>query len=395
MPVNQFTNQNNQAANEKTDHLPTMQIAVNVCTAQGKRTPAEKTIVYIGAYSSSTGAGIYTFTMDRITGELIQLFDPVQIENPSYLILDQSKHFLYCVMETTKYNCDIAGGGVAAFHINEDGSLKFLNQQPTYGDEPCYLSVDKQNRFLLTANYGSGSMSVFPLNIDGSIKPCLGKVAHSGSGPVKERQSSPHVHFTGFTADEKYLLAVDLGIDQVKFYQINTENNGITPEPNMTIQCKAGSGPRHLVFHKDTAYVINELSSDIGVFSFKNGQFVPKQYISTIPDDVKEPNAPAALKLSKDGGLLFASNRGHDSIAVFKIKNNGLLELSQCLPSGNSGPRDLAIDPQENFLLVANETGNQVNVLAINHKTKLIGATRYSASIHRPSCIQFGTTLME
>lgn len=358
---------------------------------QKKRELTGKTIAYIGAYSSDTGAGIYTFKMDRDTGELTQLFEPVRIENPSYLILDKSKQFLYCVMETTEYSRDIAGGGVAAFQINCDGNLKFINKQPTYGDEPCYLSIDQKNHFLLAANYGGGSISVFPLSVDGSIQPSVHMIAHSGSGPVKERQSSPHVHFTEFTADEKYLLAVDLGIDEVKFYKLDAEHDSIIPEPGMTIKCKAGSGPRHLVFHDDTAYVINELSSDIGVFSFVNSRFVSKQYISTIPDDYKGANAPAALKLSKDGRLLFASNRGHNSISVFHIKDDNSLELLQCFPSGSSGPRDFAIDPEEKFVLIANETGNQVNIQTINHETKSIKPTKYSVSLYRPSCVQFWT----
>lgn len=346
-------------------------------------------IVYIGAYSSDTGAGIYTFRMDRDTGELTQLFDPVRIENPSYLTIDKSRQILYCVMETTEYSSGIAGGGVAAFRIGGDGSLMFMNKQPTHGAEPCHLSVDQERHFLLTANYGGGSMAVFPLDADGSIKPSLAVLAHSGSGPVKDRQSSPHVHFTGFTADETHFYAVDLGTDQVLFYQMNAEHDSILPEPGMTIPCKAGSGPRHLVFHKDTAYVINELSSDIGVFSFENNHFVPRQCISTIPDDFKGANAPAALKLSKDGKLLFASNRGHDSISVFHIKEDNLLERLYCCPSGNSGPRDFAIDPDERFVLVANETGNQVNVQTINHETRFIEPTGHFVNLHRPSCVQF------
>lgn len=350
-------------------------------------------IVYIGAYSSDTGAGIYTFQMDQTTGELAPLFAPIQIENPSYLVLDHSRRFLYCVTETTEYGGGIAGGGVAAFHINGDGSLKLINKQPTYGNEPCYLSVDQENRFLLAANYGGGSMSVFPLSADGSIKPCLHTVRHSGSGPVGGRQDAPHVHFTGFTEDEKHLFAIDLGIDQVKFYQMDAEHGSITPEPGLTIPCKSGSGPRHLVFHGDTAYVVNELSSDIGVFSLEKGRFVPKQYISTLSDGEKGSNAPAAIRLSKDGNLLFASNRGHDSIAVFQIRDDRLLEPPLCFPSGNSGPRDFAIDPEENFIVIANETGNQVNVQRLDRESKSIGPTRYSVRLYRPSCVQFGMIL--
>lgn len=358
---------------------------------QEKRKLADQVIAYIGTYSSDTGAGIYTFKMDGVTGELTQLFDPVQIDNPSYLILSKSGQFLYCVLETTEYSGGIAGGGVAAFYINCDGGLKFINKQPTYGDTPCYLSVDQENHFLLAANYGSGSMSVFPLNMDGSIKPSLPVIIHSGKGPVKDRQSSPHVHFTGFTDDETYLFAVDLGLDQVKFYKIDTEHNSIIPELDMTIKCKPGSGPRHLVFHNNTAYVINELSSDIGVFSLENHKFVPKQYIPTIPHDYKGENAPAALKIPKNGSMLFASNRGHDSISVFHIKDDNSLELLHCLPSGNSGPRDFAIDPKEKFMLITNETGNQINVQKINHKTKSIEPTSHFVSLYWPSCVQFWT----
>lgn len=351
----------------------------------------EKTIVSIGSYSSGTGAGIYTFELDCLTGELRQLFEPVKIENPSYLILSHDRRFLYCVMETEKYKGSIAGGGVAAFRVGKNGSLKFLNEQPTHGEEPCHLCADRKNRFLLAANYGGGSFSVFPLDEDGSIKPCLHTVFHSGGGPVKGRQDSPHVHFTGFTPEGKLFYTVDLGTDQVMFYREDADYQTITPIPELTIFCRAGSGPRHLIFSENTVYVVNELSSDIGVFSLESGRFVPKQYISTVFDGRKGPNAPAALKISKTGTLLFASNRGHDSIAVFQIRKNRLLDPLCCFSSGSTGPRDFALSPDEKFMLIANETGNQVTVKAVNPVSRATGPTAYSVRLHRPSCILVST----
>lgn len=350
-------------------------------------------IVYIGAYSSQSGEGIYTYEMNPESGRLTQLFAPVKIENPSYLTFDSNRKFLYCVMETTEYSSGVAGGGVAAFRINVDGSLKFLNQQPTSGNEPCYLNVDRTNRFLVAANYGSGSFSIFPLDDDVSIQPCLRTICNSGSGPVAERQSSPHVHFTGFTADDQYLFAVDLGIDQVKFYRWDAEHGSVTPAPDMTIFCRPGSGPRHLVLHHNIAYVANELSSDIGVFSFESGRFVPKQYISTVPDAYQGWNAPAALKLSRDGHQLFVSNRGHDSISAFRIRDDNRLERMQCLSAGSSGPRDFSVDPQEKFLLAANETGNQVNVHKMSRNSNFMESTGYSVALYRPSCVLFQKTI--
>jgi 6-phosphogluconolactonase len=345
-------------------------------------------IVYIGSYSSEHGEGLYTFGLDRRSGELSQLFDPIRIENPSYLALDPSGRHLYCALETERLG-GRAGGGVASFSVGSGGRLEFLNRQPSCGNDPCYVSLDGQGRFLTAANYGSGSFSIFPLAEDGSIRPCLRTVVHSGSGPVRGRQDVPHMHCTGFTPGGEYLYAVDLGIDRVKFYRVGEGCSTIAPEPSLTIRCRPGSGPRHLVFRGGTAYVVNELSSDISVFSLEQGRFRLKQDCPVLPYPGKGTNAPAALRLSGDGNWLFISNRGDDSIAAFRINGEGLLEPQWCVPSEGSGPRDFALDPEEKFLLAADETSGRVAVMAVEPGFRSLSFTGHSACLHRPSCVLF------
>ncbi|MDF2632265.1 MAG: hypothetical protein K0Q85_861, partial [Caproiciproducens sp.] len=213
-----------------------------------------KTMVYIGSYSAVSGEGIYTFEFDNTTGKLNTAFAPVHADNPSYLTLSSDKRHLYAVLETGEFH-GINGGGVAAYAIDNKGGLTFLNESPTMGLDPCYLSTDRSNSLLVTSNYSSGSLSVFSLEQQGAIEPCLLVETHTGSGPDQERQEMPHVHFTDFTPDGQYICAVDLGIDTVKFYRFDKKTNSLHTEDRLNIILRPGSGPRHIVFHEGMRFV--------------------------------------------------------------------------------------------------------------------------------------------
>ena len=350
----------------------------------------EKTMVYIGSYSAVSGEGIYSFVLDGTTGQLTPQFAPIQVRNPSYLSLSSSKQYLYAVLETSELN-GISGGGVAAYAINDNGSLTPINSRNTYGSDPCYLSTDSGNSFLVAANYGSGSFSVFPIEQQGAIKPCSLVVNHTGSGHDPERQASPHVHFSDFTPDGELICAVDLGLDEVKFYHLDKRTGDLQIDDKLTITLHPGSGPRHLVFREqgEWVYIVTELSSEIAVFKYIDGQYKPRQYLSTLPADFKENNAAAALHLSPNGQFLYVSNRGHDSIAAFKVGEDGLLAQCGIYPAHGRGPRDFAINPQGDFLLVANEQSNEVVVLKLDSISGALAPTGISIKLHSPTCIQF------
>lgn len=350
----------------------------------------EKTVAYIGSYSSSSGEGIYSCVLDRPSGKLIQAHAPVKAENPSYLAMNEDETRLYSVMETDTFHGN-KGGGVSAFSVDASGGLSPLGSQPTLGENPCYLSTD--GRYLLCANYTGGSMTVFPLEKDGSILPQSSLTVHSGSGPIPERQSEPHVHCADFAPGGNLIFAVDLGLDAVKFYRLN-RSDGTVSKAVAEMKLRPGSGPRHAVFMEGlkTACVINEIASDIAVFRYDDGfRFEPAQYISTLPIGFRGENTAAAVRLSPDGRFLYASNRGHDSIAAFRVCEDGLLEAVGFFPSGGRGPRDIAIDPQGEFLLAANEKSGNVAVFRLDRETGVPEPAGEGVSLHSPVCIRFHT----
>lgn len=346
------------------------------------------TMIYIGSYSSGSGEGITMFTLDSNTGRLSPAFEPVKITNPSYLAFSREESILYTVMETDRFD-GRHGGGVAAFSVDTAGRLTMINAQPTYGRCPCYLSADRRGQVLLAANYWEGTCSAFPLTQGGQILPNSAIVRHTGCGPVKERQETPHVHFADYTPDGKYAYTVDLGTDSVDFYTY--DDAVLTQEPSLTIRLRPGSGPRHMIFAPKApyAYIVNEISSEVTVVKYKeNYQSEIIQYVSTLPEDFDTENTAAAVLLSADGRFLYASNRGHDSVAVYAVGHDGCLSRIGFCPSGGNGPRDIRLTPDGSWLLAANEKSNNVAVLRLNQQTGMPEPTGISAAVHSPVCIR-------
>lgn len=367
-----------------------------------------KYIAYVGTYTYGESEGIYIFSLDTSTGRFEPIGVSKKLENPSYLAISKDSKYLYTVMETDEFNGE-KGGAVGSFLINrETGKLEFLNCQPTRGRAPCHISNDRENKYLFAANYREGTVSVFPINPDGSISPASDIIYHEGCGPNKERQEKPHVHYVTLTPEEKYLCAVDLGIDKVIIYELDKEKVRLIPVKELSPKIKPGSGPRHMTFHPDGrfAYVINELSSDIAVFKYhspcssskydfshnssRNYIFEEIQYISTLPEEYKDINYCAAIHVSSDGKYLYASNRGHDSIAIFKIDNcSGKLELISHTPTGGKFPRDFAIDPTGNFLFAANQNSDSIVSFKILPESGKLEQLDYITNVPAPVCIKF------
>jgi 6-phosphogluconolactonase len=352
-----------------------------------------KYFVYVGTYTHGQSEGIYIFTFDALTGVLEPIGVSSKLENPSYLALSKNNKYLYTTAEVNELDGK-KGGAVAAFSINNvTGNLEFLNYEYTKGKAPCHISVDKENKYLFAANYGDGTCSFFPLDPDGAILPIQNIIHHKGSGPNKERQEKPHVHYVTLTPEEKYLCAVDLGIDKVVVYEFDRKKVALTPLEHFSPKIKPGSGPRHMVFHLNGrfAYVINELSSDIVAFKYDNTcLFEEIQYIKTLPDDFKCVNYCSAIHVDNEGKYLYASNRGHNSIAVFKIdKLSGKLQAIGYTSTKGKYPRDFAIDPMGNYLIVANQNSDSIIVFRISPETGELEETNKILNIPSPVCIKF------
>jgi 6-phosphogluconolactonase len=302
--------------------------------------------------------------------------------------------FLYAVNEIGNFNGGTSGA-VSAFAIDsKTGALKFLNQVPTRGAGPCHVSLDKEGAFVLVANYDGGSIASFPVHDDGSLGTTSGFVQHSGSGPNKERQEGPHAHWIGTSPDNRFALAVDLGLDQVIVYGFDPIKGVFTPVLSGFAKVKPGAGPRHLAFHPNGkfAYVLSEMESSVTVFSYqaKTGGLTSLQTISALPKDYSGPKEAAEIVVHPSGKFLYTSNRGHDSIAVFAVdeKKGTLKSLGQVLTGGKT-PRHFAIDPTGAYLLAENQESNNIVVFHIDPATGSLTPTGQTIEVPSPVCITF------
>ncbi|NLC67520.1 MAG: lactonase family protein [Clostridiaceae bacterium] len=368
-------------------------------------------MVYVGTYTYGESKGIYIFSLDTSTGKLEPLGTSRKIENPSYLAVSSDNRYLYTVMETDEFNGE-KGGAVGSFLVDQkSGLLEFMNCQPAGGRAPCHLCCDRKNMYLYSANYREGTVSMFPLERDGSILPASDVARHEGCGPNKERQESAHAHFVTLTPGEKYLCAVDLGIDRVMVYEPDREQGRLIHLKELSPGVRPGSGPRHMVYHPggSYAYVVNELSSDIAVFKYNPAQgdknatqgdrnpgqankvlFEEIRYISTLPAGFKGENYCAAIHVSPDGKFLYASNRGHDSIAILNTgdcpENPGLVSITS---TRGRFPRDFAIDPTGNFLFAANQHSDSIACFKILPGEGMLEFTGQIVNVPAPVCVKF------
>ena len=349
---------------------------------------------YIGTYTHGKSKGIYVFHFNTITGKLELAGTSSELENPSYLCISKDNRFLYAVMETEVYQGK-SGGAVAAYSINKQtGMLGLLNIRPTKGKDPCHLSTDSHNRFLFAANYSDGTLTVFPLEKDGHIGSMSAIIRHKGSGQDKVRQEEPHMHYAALTPDEKYLCAVDLGLDKINVYDFSPNYGCPSTAEKLSVNIKPGSGPRHMEFspNGNFAYLLTELSSEVVVFKYDStgGGFDHIQTVSTLAADLEASSFCAAIHISPGGEYLYASNRGQDSLALFKTdQDSGMLELISHISTRGKTPRDFAIDPSGRFLLAANQDSDTLVTYAIRPESGKLELSGNTLEIPSPVCIKF------
>lgn len=340
---------------------------------------------YIGTYTKGESKGIYTFTLDAEAGKITDVKLAAELENPTYLTISNDNHYLYAVTKEGE------NGGVASFTIKEGGELQAINSQVLAGSPPCHVSVDRDNRYLFTANYHKGSVESYKLNAEnGSIQTPASIMKHEGSGP-DPRQEKPHSHYAGLTHDEKYLAVVELGIDALITYKLNED---ATLSLTNLLPLKAGSGPRHISFHPNGkfAYLMTEFSSEVIVLSYhpENGHFTEKQYISTLPNDFAENNQGSAIHISSDGRFVYAGNRGHNSIAVFSVnQETGELSLVELTSTAGDWPRDFNFDPTEKFIVGSNQESNNLVLYSRDENTGKLTLIQSDITVGHPVCIIF------
>ena len=343
----------------------------------------------IGTYTTSSNTdGIWVYEFNTQTGDFIYKSKASGVENTSFLTVTNDGKHVYAVNE-------VRNGGVSSFSFNPaSGDLTFLNRVSSGGDGPCYVSVDDKNKFVFAGNYGSGSLCAIPLKDDGSLSSEIQFIQHEGSSIDKGRQQGPHVHSTVLSPDNKYLFTPNLGTDKVSIYKcdIGNQTKPLSPAEPAFVSVKPGSGPRHFIFHPNSkfAYLIHEMGSLVTVFDYKNGKLNEIQSITMLAPDFKGRVGAADIHVSPDGKFLYGSNRGDaNELVIYAIEKNGKLTYAGRQSTMGRTPRNFAIDPSGNFLLVANQGSNEVIIFNRDPRTGLLTPTDKKIQVNRPVCIKF------
>ncbi|MFI4911686.1 MAG: lactonase family protein [Sedimentisphaeraceae bacterium JB056] len=342
--------------------------------------------VYFGTYSE----GIYRSVFDDENGKLSNPVLAGRLNGASYFVIDSERSFLYSVSESGP------SSEIAAFKIEDDMSLRLINKLPSGGSSACYLSFDKTERYLFAANYSSGTVAVFSIAKDHSLKEMTCLVQHETGKDEAGNAVSPRAHSMIPDIYNKHLFSADLGLDRIMIYDFDIESGQIKSASQPFLQLEKGSGPRHLVFNDtgEVLYCINELASTIAVLAYfpenSSKMLAPAQTISTLPTDYEGRNACAEVLISPCKKYLYASNRGHDTIAAFRINpDDGKLSFLDCCTGDIDFPRGFRLDPSGKFCLVANQKGDSVVVFAIDQKVGLLKRTEHRIAIAKPVFVKF------
>ena len=365
-------------------------------SAQTTKIAAAKSqyLVYVGTYTTKTNSkGIYVYRFDAASGKLTAGTVAAESADPSFVAVHSNGKFLYAVNEAGKSSM------VSAFSLEpKSGILTLLNQLPALGEDPCYLSFDRTGKYVFVANYTSGNVVVFPIGSDGKLGAATGNVHDDGKlGPNKGRQDGPHAHWIETSPDNRFVISVDLGLDEIVVHGFDAATGSLTLNGHQYVnqfKLRAGSGPRHLAFSPDGrwAFVVNELASTVTWFIYDplRGAFLEITTVSTLPKRFSSRNDTAEIAVHPSGKFLYASNRGHESIAIFSIDPpKGKLRFVAHVSTGGKEPRHFAIDPTGKFLLAENQLSNNIVVFKIDPETGGLTPTGQVVDVPSPVCIAF------
>ena len=354
-------------------------------------------LVFASGYASADQAGIHAYLFDEARGALMPHGTFAGILNPSFICIHPNGRWLYAVSETGQSSDGISGGVCALTFEREPFTLRLLNRQPSGGDWPCHLQLDRTGRWLFVANYGTGSASAYPIQMDGSLGEMSDHVQHVALtlGANAERQASPHAHSVTLSPPpgNQFAMVADLGLDQIVIYKFDPDLGKLNH--HTTTHTRPGAGPRHLAFHPNGQwlYVTNELDNTVTYYIYDSaqGSLLEKQSLSSLPAGPQSApeNGLADIHVSASGKRVYASNRGHNSLAVFDIGNDGRLTLVSIPSCGGNWPRSFALAPGGKFALVANQYSHEVCVLPLLNGTDAIGATLARATLPGAACIKF------
>ncbi|WP_192349059.1 lactonase family protein [Algoriphagus sp. Y33] len=355
------------------------------CTTEKTTEMTETPITYtflVGTYTDKESQGLnqLDFTPSENRLEVRTIFPGIQ--NPSFVLANSAGDKVFTLEEIG----DLPGGNIISLsRSSENQSLSKLSEISSFGDHPCYLALAPTEDFLTVANYSGGSLSAYKIGKEAELTH-LQTIRHEGSSVNKERQNAPHVHSTVFSPDGKFLLAADLGTDQVYVYDFdNTSKEPLSL--NNTFKSQPGDGPRHLVFSADGGelFILQELTAVLEVVDFKEGKLTPKQRISLITDNPEGDVGAAEVRISSDGKNIYASNRGDaNNLSVLAKKDGGNYELIQQVSSGGVMPRNFNLTADGKYLISANQASNDIVVFERDGETGKLNQTSWKVEINKP-----------
>lgn len=351
-------------------------------------------LIYVGTYTGPKSKGIYSFRFDVTTGRAAPLGLAAQTTNPSFLAISPDQKFLFAVTEVAEYR-GARSGAVSSFAIDHNtGRLTFLNQVPSGGPGPCYVSLDKAGHFVLVANYDGGSVAVFPVLQNGRLGRASAFVQHAGHSVNPERQEGPHAHCIEVDRNDRYAVAADLGLDRLLVHRFNSHTGALAPNRPPFAEVKPGSGPRHTVFDPTGRflYLVDEMASTVYAFSYdpQKGKLGPLQTISSLPKSFHGENDAAEIAVHPSGKFLYVSNRGDDSIAVFAIDpGTHTLKPVEYVSTQGKSPRSFGITPDGAYMLAANQKSDSVIIFRIDRNTGRLTPTGQSLAVTSPVCVKF------
>lgn len=350
--------------------------------------------VYVGTYTRGDSKGIYSFVLDTAAGTLTPEELAGETENPSFLAIHPTGNYLYACGELDKFKGQDSGA-LTAFKMDPaTGKLEKLNDVAAGGTSTCHVNISANGRFAVLANYGSGSCAAFAIGADGKLGERTAFHQHSGTSVDPGRQKGPHAHSVNFDKLNKHVVVADLGLDQVKVYNFNSATGAMTPNEPPFTKVAPGSGPRHFTFHPSGkfAYVINEITCSVTAFNWnlKKGTLTEIETVTTLPEPVKKGYSTAEVVAHPNGRFVYGSNRGHNTIAVFRVDAaTGKLTTVEHKSTQGEVPRNFAIDPTGQFLIAANQNTHTIVLFRINQTSGALEQVGPPVKAPSPVCVRY------
>jgi 6-phosphogluconolactonase len=350
---------------------------------------AARWTAYVGTYEREDRPGIFRLHCDPATGRLTVLGAVAGVRRPSFLALHPTGRYLYAASEAVE-----GDGEVCAFAVDgRSGDLRPLNRRSAHGSSTCHLDVDATGRWLVAANYGSPTVVLFPLQADGALGEVAAIRRHAGSS-VHPRQREPHPHSANIDPGNRFVYCPDLGLDRVLIYRLDAERGDLVPAEPPSVATAPGSGPRHFAFHpsRPYAYVVNEIDSTVVAYAWDraSGALRELQVVPALPADFQGESTCADIHVHPAGRFLYASNRGHDSIAIFRIApDTGTLTAAGHAPTQGRTPRNFALDPSGTFLFAENQESDCIVVFRVDAESGALQPTGERLELPTPVCMKF------